>query len=722
MPDGMSLTEIDQPQGMTEDELESFLGSEISDSIQYIDTEIAPARQQNAEYYLGIMDDVLSPQDRSQVVSRDVSTRVNQMLPSLMRAVFSSKVVGEYRANGIEDEEASKVVTDFVNEVVLRQDNNIELIAYGWGFDGLLNKVGIVKIWWEEKFETEDQTLSDLDDGRFGYVFGRVQGDPELEIIAHQSRVVPVQGQDQYGQMVVFAEEKHDVVVRRTVNKSFVCIAPVAPEDFVISRDATTLEDAIVKSHRKERFIGDLLTEGYPMELLEKLQRSDGFSTQDELIRSGQSNRFIDHKKDDLLRKVVIHEGICRCDADGTGLKEYYFVAGGNSGSFGTRATILKFEPYLDQIYFADFCPNPVPHTFWGRCPADEAKEPQRAKTALMRQVMDNLYLTNNPMRQVYVGGIVGQKLEYAMNSAPGAILPTTTMEPVVRDLAVPFMAAQSMPIIDYWDNEAGERSGSKRGMQPLNDSSLSNIAPTVAAIAQTDREAQTWLIAKIWASGGCRKLFRGILRVLKRYQDFDRMVKMSGQMVKIGPQQWSEFEDWDANINIGLGSKEKEMAVYAAASQKQQEIIEKLGLSNPLVTLGMYAQGLRKMADISGMNADAWFRDLPLDFAPPPQPPPPDPKMVQVQVNAAARAEELKLKREEAAIEIETSTAIKTAELREKARLDQEKSDREFILDTRKMEKEFFFREKEIEAESELKLLEIAAKVNVNTNIPRPE
>lgn len=715
----------DQRQGMSEDEFETFLGSEISDAIQYIDGEVAPDRQQNQEYYIGLMDDVVAPADRSQVVDRSVANRVNQMLPSLIRVMFSGRLIGEYRPNGINDVEAAKLLTDFVNDVVLRHDNNIELIGYQWGHDGLLNKVGVVKAWWCEKYETEDYTLNGLDDAKFGYLIGRIQGDPELSIAAYQSQssLSEVPGYD--GQPMLIEAETHDAVVRRTKNKSYVKIEVIPPEEFVISRDARSLEDGVIKSHRTERFIGDLLAEGYPEDVLETLPKADSFASIEEYTRSGQSDRFLSDNKDKKLRKVIIHEGIVRCDKDGTGLKDWYFVAGGKDGGFGSKAVVLKCEPYLDQVVFADFCPNPMPHTFWGRCPADEAKEPQRARTALLRQIQDNLYLTNNPQRQVYVQGIVGQKLEYVLNSAPGAIIPATSMEPIIRDLTVPFVAGHSLPMLDWWDNEAGERSGSKRGMQPLADQSLSNVAPTVAAIAQTDREAQTWMIAKLWASGGLRKLFTGILRILKRYQDFDRMVKMSGQVVKIGPEQWHEFEDWNVNISTGLGtgSKERDMAMVSLVVQKQEAILERLGPNNPLVTLGMYAQSLRQAVEIAGINPDRAFRDIPMDYAPPPQPPPPDPKMVQVQIDAAAKAEELKLKQAESAIKIETETAIKAAELRTRADLDKEKADREFALDIRKMQQEYALREKEIEAEADLKLLAIASKGGGEyTNIRRPD
>src|SRR6185312_1964340 len=95
---------------------------------------------------------------------------------------------------------------------------------------------------------------------------------------------------------------------------------------------------------------------------------------------SGQVNR--DNGSDPMLRKVTVFQGVIRCDADGTGIKEHYFFAAGSD----TAPVLFDLQPYKHQVFFANFCPQPMPHTVYGRCPADDLSELQKINTVLIRQ------------------------------------------------------------------------------------------------------------------------------------------------------------------------------------------------------------------------------------------------------------------------------------------------------------------------------------------------
>jgi hypothetical protein len=96
---------------------------------------------------------------------------------------------------------------------------------------------------------------------------------------------------------------------------------------------------------------------------------------------------------DKTLRRVQVFRGIIKCNYDGTGLKDWYFLAGGDRVSL----KILAVDQYNYQIGFAGFCPEPLPHTVYGRCPADRLSPIQKKRTVLERQALDNLYLSNTP-------------------------------------------------------------------------------------------------------------------------------------------------------------------------------------------------------------------------------------------------------------------------------------------------------------------------------------
>jgi len=612
---------------MTDEQFKELVGNEIRDALTYIDSEIAPERVLNYEYFMGEMNDVPAIEGRSTVVIHVVADYIGFILPSLLRTMISGRKIIDYAAKGIHDEEAAKAATDYVNDVVLRIDNEIENQAYGWGFDGLVNKVGVLKVWWEEEKEHKEFVQRDLDELQF--VIAVIQFEQQgLELTAHEED--PITG-------------RHTVVARQTIDKSHVKFEVLPPEEFVISKDARSLESAALKSHRTYKRVGDLIAEGYDPEVVERLPSYSQSEASNEAQVRQPFNQIGSnaYTGDPMLKKVAVHAGTILCDKDGTGLKEWYFVAGG----WASQIEILECKPFEDECYFCDFCPIPLPHLFFGRCPADDLIEIQRVQTVLARQTMDNIYLTNAPQQAVIVSRLVGGEagLPYVQNKSPGGIILATAPD-AVSNVTVPFVAGQSLELMRYWDSQAENRTGAGRNSLGLDPEVLQNQSATAAKLADSAQKLKMETIARTWAAGGMRKLGRAILRILKRRQDFARMVKMNGTEKQIDPRAWAELEDWDVTVNTGLGTgnRERDMQIGAMILSKMEEILLKFGPNNPIVSLPMYSHALNNMVETTGAtNADQYFKTLPMDWQPPPpQPPPPDPKIVSAQIGAKAKVD----------------------------------------------------------------------------------
>jgi hypothetical protein len=553
------------------------------------------------------------------------------MLPSLLRTVVSGKKVIEYVAKGINDEDAAREATDYVNQVILRSDNNIEHIANGWGFDGLVNKVGVVKAYWSEKKETED----------FVYT---VQSQDELMALGA--------GLMQEGvEITGFTEAPGAIQVsaRRTVDKSSIEIEVLPPEEFVISRDARSLETARLKSHRTYKYVGELIAEGYdPDKVMRLPSYNEWQNNQEAQIRQPMVEGFTQPSTDPMMRKVAVHYGTVMCDADGTGIKEWYFVAGGWQASI----EVLKFKPFEDEFYFADFCSVPLPHLFFGRCPADDLIEIQRVQTVLARQTMDNIYLTNSPQQEVVVQQLLGEDagIPYVQNKSPGGLIPVKALG-AVQSVAIPFMAGESLALMQYWDMQAENRTGSGRNSLGLDPEVLQNQSATAAKLQDSAAKLKMETIARNWASGGFRKLGRGILRIAKRHQNFARIVKMNGSMRQVDPRAWAELEDWDVTVNTGLGTgnRERDLQMGTLVLGKMEEILQKLGMNNPIVSLPMYSQALVKMVETIGFeNGEQYFKPIPADWQPPPQEEKEDPEMVKIKGQLAIQAQQAQFDREQ--------------------------------------------------------------------------
>ena len=623
---------------LSDDEIRVLFSQQVRDGLSYIDSDIAKRRELSIDYINMVMADLpVQSKGRSGVMDGTVGSSIGMMMPSLMRIVAGGPTIGEYIAQGIDDEKACKQATDYANTIVLRQDNEGERILYEWAYDALTQIVGVVKLYWQEKFDESKEKFENISDDQLADLVQKMGGSTELEITGHSSESTEQLVEDPNGlmppQMVVTT--LHTVEVTRRINKSCVKIAGIPPDEFIISRDARSLEEAILKTHRTYKYVGDLIDMGYDADLVMSLPTEEINTNPRERWNTYDNWQTSPSSADPMLRRVAVHEGIIKCDRDGKGIKDWYIVAGGNE----SINQILEITEYNWQVVFADFCPQPLPHTFYGRCPADDLVQIQKIKTATLRQMQDNLNLANTPQQIVVPTMLADQNAVNAvLNKVPGGIIFAKSTEGAVKDIATPFFAQHSLPMLAYWDGEAENRTGVSKSSMGLNADALSGQSATAAQIAYTASQGKLEMISKIWATGGMRKLFRGILYILREYQDFPRQVKLNGELIPVNPAEWPRLANWDVSINTGLGtgSREKDLAMLQMLAAKQEQIIQAGGPNNGIVTAGQYANTIKKLCEAAGVkNTQQFVADVPLDFSPePPGPPQPSPDAI---VNAKA-------------------------------------------------------------------------------------
>lgn len=143
-------------------------------------------RAQAMAYYQGDVSQDMPAQDgRSQAVSTDVSDVIEGMLPQLMDIIAGSDEVVRFEPVGPEDEDAAEQETDYVNHVLM-QENDGWSVVYAFAKDGLLSKTGLVKVWWEEREEEERETYYDLTEEQYAALAYAVEmSDGGMKIVAH---------------------------------------------------------------------------------------------------------------------------------------------------------------------------------------------------------------------------------------------------------------------------------------------------------------------------------------------------------------------------------------------------------------------------------------------------------------------------------------------------------------------------------------------------------
>jgi hypothetical protein len=168
-------------------ELKSILGAEKTDALAaLVAAQLSQDRATAMEYYLGDMtQDMPTVDGRSAAVSTDVADVIEGLMPQLMDIFAGSDEVVRFEPVGPEDEEAAQQETDYVNHVFMQQNPGF-MTLYSFIKDALLSKVGIVKIWWEEREQEERETYYDLTEEQFMMVSMAVQqSNGQMKIVEH---------------------------------------------------------------------------------------------------------------------------------------------------------------------------------------------------------------------------------------------------------------------------------------------------------------------------------------------------------------------------------------------------------------------------------------------------------------------------------------------------------------------------------------------------------
>jgi hypothetical protein len=172
---------------MSTSDLKAMLAAEKANALAAISAaRLMEDRATAMDYYLGDMRKDMPAQDgRSRAVSTDVADTIEGMMPGLMDIFAGGDEVVRFEPVGPEDEAAAQQETDYVNHVFMQQNPGF-MILYSFLKDALLSKVGIVKIWWEEREEESRDTYYDLTDNQFALLVQAVaESGGAMKIVEH---------------------------------------------------------------------------------------------------------------------------------------------------------------------------------------------------------------------------------------------------------------------------------------------------------------------------------------------------------------------------------------------------------------------------------------------------------------------------------------------------------------------------------------------------------
>jgi hypothetical protein len=631
--------EMEGDEVMSEEDLQGVISAEITDAISFIDDDIGGNRALATEYYYGqpFGDE---EEGRSQVVSMDVRDTVQGILPSLMRIFFGPERVVEFTPQGPEDIQNAEQATDYV-DFIFKRDNPGFKILHSAFKDALVRKCGIIKYWWDESVEVRAESFSMLDEQSMMML----TENPDVEISA--VREYPVPGTEQMADGAP-PPMMYDVEIKRRIKSGKVKIEALPPEEFLIDRRAKSIDEATFVGHRTMKTVSDLVAMGYDYdEMVDVAGNGNDFDNNQEYTARNPFAVISTANNGDPSSKSVLYiEGYLKVDFDGDGIAEMRRIC-----TVGTGNKVLRNE-IVDDRQFADFCPDPEPHTFFGMCPADVVMDIQRIKSNVQRGILDSLAQAIHPRTAIVEGQA---NMEDVLNTEVGAVI-RMRAPGMVQPFTTPFVGQAAFPMLDYLDDIKQTRTGISKAAAGLDADALQST--TKAAVSATVNAAHQHIemIARIFAETGLRKLFTGILKLVVENQDRARMIRLRNTFVPIDPRSWDSKMDVTVNVGVGDGTIEDRINILNQVAMRQEMLIKETGPNNPVVSIPQYTNTLTKMLQLAGIkDSQNYFSQLPADFQlPPPEAPKLTPEETLAQVQAQAiqadiqkKAAELQLDRE---------------------------------------------------------------------------
>jgi len=578
----------------SEREIESIAQDAMKDAVDFIESEISDDRIKAQRYYDGEVD-IGYEDGRSRVVATKVRDTIRAVKPSLMRIFLSTAKPVEYIPRGPEDVAAAEQATSFMHHEFTRL-NGYRVLNDAF-HDALVKTQGSAKAYWLMTPHAEIYTFTDLSDDEYTYLLD----DDSVSVLEHTveySMSIDPMGMEV--QMPV-----HSVKISRQEDKGELRIDSVPPEEFFINRDARNMDDAYIVAHRTEMRAGDLIAMGFDPE---KVTRLDSFDSGSEMTeaevfeRRGYEEDFSDEDtQDPAMRNVTVTEAYMRIDADGTGVPVLHKITLG-----GTAYEMLDYEP-CDEIPFAKFEVDPEPHAFYGRSLAEIIIDDQDAATSILRGILDNVAMTNNPRLAAVEGQV---NMDDLLNNEIGAVV-RMRQPGAVQELTVPFVAGQTLGALGYLDSLVETKTGVTRASMGLDPDAMQST--TKAAVQATVQAAagQVEVMVRNLADG-LRDLFGIMLRLYSKNVDEEQMMRLNGSFIPVDPRVWDGSMDISINVGLGTGREEEKMMGLNQALQMQMDVFQNYGPQNGLVSMTNIRNTLADLLAASGVrNADRYFAPM---------------------------------------------------------------------------------------------------------------
>jgi hypothetical protein len=547
---------------LTPEEVKATISHEINDSLGYLGAEINEQRRKAMRYYHGRP--FGNEQDgRSQVVLTDVADTIEWIMPSIMSMLLESGVLWKFLPTKPGSEDHAKQATKVLNHVFLNQCGGWMKI-YEWAKTALLEKNGFLMPEFEERFEPRRDTYRGLSEAQVGLLLENEtvqivalslhEGDRDvIDLATRQPRIT------------------YDVETLTVKSRGQFKIHGIAPEEFLIARRAITLDDDTpFTAFRQKVTVSDLVALGYPYDVVATVPSDDmpEFSegrvermSQDETYPISDTSR-----QDPASRSIWLTTCFIRIDEDGDGYSELRRIV-----VVGDHAMTILSDEYWNQNPMCSLTAVPMPHKFVGLSVADQVMDLQLIRSTLLRNMLDNIYLTNNSRYEVVEGMV---DIDDMLTSRPGGVV-RVTAPGMVSELPTKPLPRHAMEMMSFLDSVRETRTGVSKWQQGPEPTSLKNQTSGAVSEVASAAGAKIATICKIFAETGIKDLGQKLYRLYVENATGPITYQIDGDWLTVDPTTWARDLDCQTQVGLGRGERERRMNDLQIIADRQAQRLQ---------------------------------------------------------------------------------------------------------------------------------------------------
>ena len=515
-------------------------------------SDLARERLKSTYEYAGVAADHLAPQGVSTIVDTSTTEVIEAYTAILADLFLSNHKLARFVPYDVSPAafSAAKDASDIVNYCIFKKNNGWEFMS-SWIKCSLLWKNAVCRWDYVEDYDYvfedyEEVTQIKLDE---------LLSDTDAEVVGELNyENKPMDTED--GVELVYV----DVRVRKKIDKSKVKLELVPPENFRISRDATTIEDAQFVGIQTQMSRSEI-RKYYP-DIVDNIDFDSMHDTswlgsskysQDVAARkavTGQEYWQGSVEQHEVPLEANVNVNVTECwvevDRDGDGIAELKHVM--------TIGNHIVYETDVEEIPLASIVPIDIPHEFYGLSMADFTRSSTLASTAILRGFVENTYLTNYAPKLADPNVVDFSALQ---NMKPKQIIPTNgNPNGAVSTLPPETISTGTVPLLEHLQTIKEQATGMSKTVQGLNDTLyVSGNSEQKFAAVQSAAQKRIAHIARRFAETGFKRLIAGVYETMHKNMKRKVSYSMNGLQKVVDMNALPSKMDVEILLDIGENS-----------------------------------------------------------------------------------------------------------------------------------------------------------------------